>query len=317
MALTTRSAAVVACTVVALGLGVSPVGASGGESTEQDPALISIEASSAKLVRRDGTTRLRLSGVAPKVTFQSQGDPRRRITAIGAINLLAASEGDEAATVRPTGDGRHSYGLRTGIATYNPDTKVLTAEVEADPDADDAPLQPEGNTDQELPSGPVELTATVPDAEVTATGAPQSPAPQSAAPQSSGGSSYSVAIQVNSTFYGDSVYGTFVPGESTCTSGSDFFAAPNSNGRHNDFEPASSFNVDTSGGCFFKSAVAVYRMGGGLKEGGSGPRDCCIDLKVTQVGPRYFVSSCTDKFPIKSSCGVVFAPVAPTVRVHI
>jgi hypothetical protein len=310
MALTTRSAAVLACTVVALGLAVTPVGASGGEPAEQDPALISIEASSAKLVRRDGTTRLRLSGVAPKVTFQSEGDPRRTITAIGAINLLDASEGDEAATVRPTGDGRHSYGLRAGTATYNPDTKVLTAEVEADPDADDAPLQPKGNTDQELPSGPVELAATVPDAEVTASGRPRISAAQ-------GGSSYSVAIQVNSTFYGDSVYGTFVPGESTCTSGSDFLATPNSNGRNNDFEPASSFNVDTGGECFFKPAVAVYRMGGGKKPDGSGPRDCCIDLKVTQVGPRYFVSSCTDKFPIKSSCGVVFAPAVPTVRVHI
>jgi hypothetical protein len=42
-----------------------------------------------------------------------------------------------------------------------------------------------------------------------------------------------------------------------------------------------------------------------------------IRLTVTQAGPRYFISACTDKAPINTSRSVVGAPIKPTVILHV
>jgi hypothetical protein len=302
-----RSLAAVSCAALALAAAIAPSGASVARGAEERPALITIKAWSATAERGGTTTRFVLSGVGDDVTFRAQDNPKHSIPTIQAVNLLATSKGREAATVRAAnGKKRHAYGVRVQNAIYDPTTSVLTAEVLPDRGASDARLQPRGSTNQRLPRGPVTLAATLPAAAVTEAGAPRGV---------SSGSSYSVPIEINNHFYGK-VFGTFLSSDSTCVRGSDFAVDVNSKGA-NDFTPASSFEVDTSIGCFATPAVAAYDVGGGLKPDGSGPRDCCIRLTVTQVGPRYFVSSCTDKFPIKSTCGVVFAPAVPTVRLHV
>lgn len=302
-----RLLAAVSCAALALGAAMTPSGASVARGAKARPALITIEAWSATTEQGGTTTRLVLSGVGDDVTFRAQDNPKHSIPTIQAVNLLATSKGREAATVRATnGSKRHAYGIRVQNAIYDPNTSVLTAEVRPDRGASDARLQPRGSTDQRLPRGPVTLAATLPAAAVTDAGAPRGV---------SSGSSYSVPIEINSPFYGV-VYGTFLSSDSQCVRGSNFTADAGTKGA-NDYKEASTFEVDTSIGCFATQAVAAYDIGGGRKPDGTGPQDCCIRLTVTQVGPRYFVSSCTDKFPIKSTCGVVFAPAVPTVRLHV
>jgi hypothetical protein len=134
-------------------------------------------------------------------------------------------------------------------------------------------------------------------------------------------SSYSVPIDVRYAYvraFSDHVIGHFIHSESKCVEGENFTFKQSydkdgtPDNRKND---ATKFEVDTSSNCFFEKAVAVYEVGIGTGDGKivHGP----IKLTVKQVGPRYFVSECTDSGAIQSTCSVVLAPAKPTVVLRV
>jgi hypothetical protein len=140
-------------------------------------------------------------------------------------------------------------------------------------------------------------------------------------------SSYDVPIDINYNFrWSGYLVGKFVPSESKCATGNNFdYEMKQTWERPEDHRygtrktyliPATKFAVDTSLSCFGKQSKAVYDISMNDDPNGSafnGP----IRLTVTQAGPRYFISACTDKFPIATSCNVVGAPIKPTVILHV
>jgi hypothetical protein len=140
-------------------------------------------------------------------------------------------------------------------------------------------------------------------------------------------SSYDVPIDINYHFiWAGYIVGKFVPSASTCATGSDFSHEmkityekkddPRFGRRKTEIIPAAKFAVDTGLGCLHRFAIAAYDIS--MNDGPSGPTfNGPIRLMVKQVGPRYFVSACSDKFPIVSTCSVVGAPIKPTVILHM
>jgi hypothetical protein len=146
---------------------------------------------------------------------------------------------------------------------------------------------------------------------------------------SAASSSYEVPIDINYYYYtlkfaGPFIVGKFVPSASTCVEGHNFHHEMQPVRRpdgttdnvNTEIIPATKIEIDTSLNCFGKFSVAVYDVSTSQHSDGS-PEWGPIRLTVTQVGPRYFVSACTDKHPIASTCKVVGAPVKPTVILHI
>ncbi|HXA31094.1 MAG TPA: hypothetical protein VNV87_02460 [Acidimicrobiales bacterium] len=149
----------------------------------------------------------------------------------------------------------------------------------------------------------------------------------SAANAANAKASYDVPIDIDYGYiWSGYLVGKFVPSESKCATGQNFdyqmkvtWEKPEDHRfgtRKTYIIPAAKFAVDTSWSCFGKQSKAVYDISMSKDPNGSafnGP----VRLTVSQVGPRYFVSACTDKFPINTSCSVVGAPVKPTVILHV
>lgn len=147
------------------------------------------------------------------------------------------------------------------------------------------------------------------------------------AAQTQASSSYDVPIDIDYNFiWGGYLVGKFVPSESKCATGHNFdyemkvtYERPEDHRfgtRKTYIIPATKIAVDTSWNCLGKQSKAVYDISMNRDPKGSafnGP----VRLTVTQAGPRYFISACTDKFPINTSCSVVGAPIKPTVILHI
>jgi hypothetical protein len=147
------------------------------------------------------------------------------------------------------------------------------------------------------------------------------------AAQAKASTSYDVPIDIDYSFiWGGYLVGKFVPSASTCATGHNFdykmevtYERPDDHRygtRKTRLIPATKFAVDTSWNCLGKFSKAVYdiSMNDGPKGSAfNGP----VRLTVTQAGPRYFISACTDKFPINTSCSVVGAPIKPTVLLHV
>jgi hypothetical protein len=147
------------------------------------------------------------------------------------------------------------------------------------------------------------------------------------AAQAKASSSYDVPIDIDYNFiWGGYLVGKFMPSESKCVTGQNFdyemkvtYERPEDHRfgtRKTHIIPATKIAVDTGWNCLGKQSKAVYDISMSRDPNGSafnGP----VRLTVTQAGPRYFVSACTDKFPISTSCSVVGAPVKPTVLLHI
>jgi hypothetical protein len=147
------------------------------------------------------------------------------------------------------------------------------------------------------------------------------------AAQAKASSSYDVPIDIDYSFiWAGYLVGKFVPSESKCATGHDFdyemrvtYERPDDHRfgtRKTRIVPATEFAVDTSWNCLGKQSKVVYDISMSDHPNGStfnGP----VRLTVTQVGPRYFISACTDKHPITTSCSVVGAPVKPTVTLHV
>jgi hypothetical protein len=147
------------------------------------------------------------------------------------------------------------------------------------------------------------------------------------AAQAKASSSYDVPIDIDYNFiWGGYLVGKFMPSESKCATGHNFdyemkvtYERPEDHRygtRKTYIIPATKIAVDTGWNCLGKQSKAVYDISMSRDPNGSafnGP----VRLTVTQAGPRYFISACTDKFPISTSCSVVGAPVKPTVLLHI
>ena len=78
-----------------------------------------------------------------------------------------------------------------------------------------------------------------------------------------------------------------------------------------DYVRATYFYVDTGKDCFSKQSVAKYSI---VFMGQT------VELTVSQVGPRLFVSKCTDNYssahPIKTSCLSLYGPISPEIHVQ-
>lgn len=147
------------------------------------------------------------------------------------------------------------------------------------------------------------------------------------AAQAKASSSYDVPIDIEYNFiWHGYLVGKFVPSESKCAVGHNFdyemkvtYERPEDHRygtRKTHIIPATKIAINTGWECLGVPSKAVYDISMNTEPNGSafnGP----VRLTVTQVGPRYFVSACTDKFPITTSCSVVGAPIKPTVILHV
>jgi hypothetical protein len=130
-----------------------------------------------------------------------------------------------------------------------------------------------------------------------------------------GASSYRVPITIQAQpgepSFAGTASGQFEPAKSACTSGL---------GLRRHFDPrkpggeAGHFDVNTSGDCFLKPAVAVYQIN---VVSDDQTIKGTVELRVSQVGPRLFATSCTDTPEVATRCSVVLAPFAPHVILNI
>jgi hypothetical protein len=268
------------------------------------PALVGIDAASAELVRKGRT--LRLSGVAPEASFDAQGEPPEvAISAFGAMRLLDTQRSVVAVVRGAPGvsDDTETERVTLSRVRYDPATGTLTADIE--------PVAAKGvrgalkeevertDADHKLPSGPVELLGLDTDTRVAGSGQPQ---PLARSAQS--GSSYNigVVIEYSQRLGAKKIEGTFQ--NPSCTRGSNFTVNTDTGDPSDKTYDATSFEVITDLDCFFGQATAEYsvKMTDRYPPGGQPAVDGPILLKISQIAPRSFVTTCEDKDRIKSEC---------------
>jgi len=306
-------AAVVALIVTSLG-GVSSTAGAQEEPTET-PALITIDAVGAKLSENG---RLRLTDVNPRAFFQAEGANVTQLETYGLAKLLD-TEKSVVAVLRADGDDAadaESERLVLSKVKYDFATGTLTADTESASADEASPLEdaaPNADADGELPpDAPVELVVLDTDTEVAGD---QPLPPRSAASTPS----YDVPLQIQYSGRltpGRTIVGTVV--SSQCITGSGFRIDASGQRSYDTLYDAEKMKINTGIDCFFKVAHIEYAISlEGLSYDNKLYVDGPISLHVTQTGPRYFISSCTDKWPIESSCRVFLAPATPLVKVTV
>ncbi len=300
--------------VVAASLGIVSAATTAGAQGEpsEKPALITIDAVDAKLTDNG---RLRLTDVNPRAFFQADGSDQTQLETYGLAKLLD-TEPTVVAVLRADADASNdaeSERLELSTIKYDFGKGTLTADAEPASDADAAPLEdvaPEADADGELPEGPVELVVLDSDTEV----AGNEPLPPRSAASTP---SYDVPLQIQYSGRltpGRTIVGTVV--SSQCITGSGFRIDASGQRSYDTLYDAEKMKINTGIDCFFKVAHIEYALSlEGLSYDNQLYVDGPISLHVTQTGPRYFISSCTDKWPIESSCRVFLAPATPLVKV--
>lgn len=290
----------------------SPTAGAQTEATER-PAVITVDAVGAKLAD-DG--RLRLTDVNPRALFQAEGSDATQLETYGLAKLLDTQD-TVIAVLRADDDASgdaESERLKLSDITYDFGKGTLTADTESASETDARPLEdaaPNTDADGKLPDGPLELVVLDTDTEV-ADGQPLPPRSAASSP------SYEVPLQIQYSGRltpGRTIVGTVV--SSQCITASGFRIDASGQRSYDTLYDAEKMKINTGIDCFFKVAHIEYNLsleGLSLYENKlyvDGP----IQLHVTQTGPRYFISSCTDKWPIESSCRVFLAPATPLVKV--
>jgi hypothetical protein len=299
----------------------------------REPALVTISGSSASLVEEGDAARLDVTGVAPEAVFDSKSGPETEISTFGAVRLLDTRTAYAVVRAAPTGTGdAETEGLALSNFRYDPRSATLSADAAPVPDAsglpllEDAPAADAGgqpaaapvedtvaaDADGQLPAGPVEVVALDTDTRVAASGAP-------APPRGAAESSYTIDLKVTYDGFihcgiGGGCYsfsGKLVAADSKCTKMGDWSFATSE-------EPVTIYQtkitIVTTPSCFFDPAVAKIRLQKSQPSGSLGT----ADLTVTQVGPRYFLSTCNDAPPhFDTSCRVFFAPAFPIVDLNV
>jgi hypothetical protein len=263
-----------------------------GESGTTQPAVVTLQAGSARLKGSGEDRRLVLTSVDPDTaTFQVEGGDEAPINAKGAVGLLSTRP-LSVAVVRPLeGGSQEAERLRLGRLKYDWPRGTLTAVARpATSGAVTSLLRqhaPSADGDGKLPKGPVELVLLDTDTEATDSGAPLPPRRASAT------SSYSIPMRIE---YSGRI-GYHITGKVTashCINASGFTVDTPIPPREDARYDATSFSVDTGGDCFWEFASVSYDVS--VEQNGP------ITLSVQQVGPRAFVTKCTDKWPIASKC---------------
>jgi hypothetical protein len=283
-----------------------------GAPTEQ-PALITIDAVHAKLADNG---RLRLTDVNPRAFFQAEGSDQTQLETYGLAKLLD-TEPKVVAVLRADADAKgdaESERLKLSNVKYDFAKGTLTADTEPASGAEAVPLEdvaPKADADGKLPpDGPVELVVRDTDTEVEG-GQPLPPRSAAASP------SYDVPLQIQYSGRltpGRTIVGTVV--SSQCITASGFRIDASGQRSYDTLYDAEKMKINTGIDCFFKVAHIEYDLSlEGVDYNQKLYVDGPIQLHVTQTGPRYFISSCTDKWPIESSCRVFLAPATPLVKV--
>jgi hypothetical protein len=298
--------------VVVTSFGVVPATAGAQSEATETPARITVDAVGAKLAENG---RLRLTDVNPRAFFQAEGREQTQLETYGLAKLLE-TEPSVVAVVRADAEGagdEESERLKLSDIKYDFAKGTLTADTESASDAEARPLEdaaPNADADGELPEGPVELVVLDTDTEV----AGNEPLPPRG---SASGPSYDVPLQIQYSGRltpGRTIVGVVV--SSQCVSANGFRIDASGQRSFDTVYDAEKMKIQTGGDCFFKVAHIEYNLSlEGTDYLGKAYVDGPIQLHVTQTGPRYFISSCNDKWPIESSCRVFLAPATPFVKV--